>query len=551
MAISIEYQSMKTTSFLLLCLSSLFSQGSDVTMKPKHISIFKNGYGFVTMEGKIASNDRQMRLRQLPTPSIGTFWVESSEGVHVERVVSGLFPDKLPRSYNLMELAAANPGAKVRLRYRDHSATTELEGTLLPFPTLSQEQQGNTIDVNQKPDLNPTINSVLLIKDVQGAVHALQGSSILNIVFLSDIKMPHIVKEFPGIELHLKQTAMGKTVVASSLSSGITWLPSYRMELCSDNKARFIAKATITNQLMDVESASIDLITGAPSLENPNTIDPMVLRTPSRPSPVPYQQARANLYKNSMSTLEDVDTAWEVEMDEFDDSGYMKGAGLTQFIDEKGVVTNSLFFFPIENFSAKLGQVVTQNLFAAEIDYKRVCTWTLGDPQLFPVRVQGDRPDSGEVWYCVRFTNPLKMPISSAPIEFMEQNRIAGTNTLRYTGINQECTVSLNTAINVQTTKQTELLSQKKITSGLIKKTTNTLETHRVTLGVRNSTNEAIEIEVEQYVMGKVTKVENDGKLLTRTNRGSLSNPANSIKWKLIIEPGQTKQLHFEYEYLR
>ncbi len=525
-------------------MGCLLSQAADVTMKPKHISVFKNGYGFVTMEGKLTSNDTQMRLRQLPTPSIGTFWVESTEGVLVERVVSGMFEDSLPRSYNLMELAASNPGAKVRLRYRDHDEPSEIEGTLLPFPTLSQQQQGNTIDINQKPELNPTINSVLLIKDGQGAVHALQGSSILNITFLSDIKMPHIVKEFPGIELHLKQPAMGKTVVASSLSSGITWLPSYRMELGDDNKARFIAKATITNRLMDIEGADIDLITGSPSLENPDAIDPMVQRSPASP-----MRPRVAAYSNRAVRLASVDSAWEEE-DEFDEN-YLGGNELTELIDEGSVATNSLFFFPVKNFSAELGQVVTQNLFATEIDYKRVCTWTVDDPQYFEERSQDDKPDIGEVWYCVRFTNPLQMPISSAPIEFMEQKRIAGTNTLNYTGINQECTVRLNSAINIQTTKSSQLLSQKDMSTGLIKKTKRTLETHRVVLGLRNTTNETIEVEVEQHVVGKVTKLENGGKIKTKTNRNSTSNARNLITWKISVEPGKTQQVQFEYEYLR
>ncbi len=529
---------MKKSLFLLLCLGSMSSMASDVTMKPTHLSLFKNGYGFIKLEGTITQEATQMRLRNLPVPSIGTFWMEAEEGVEVLRVVSGEFEESYPTRFEMMSLAAANPGAKVQLSYR--SADDELrmvKGEIMPFPKLKIDKGANTIDTVKELSPNPTVGSVLLLKDAQGGVLVVPANALIDMRFESAIKQPYAIEKRPGVELHLKKPAPQKNVSATCLSSGITWLPSYRMDLNEDGTARFIAKATITNQLMDLQGANIDLITGAPALENPGRVDPMALRSAGRAVMMDSEFAA---YSNAAPRKAKMARS------------YAPAAG-AESLDvslEQSINTGSLFFFPLKDFSAKLGQVVTQDLYVAKVDYKRVCTWEVEDPTHFTLDPNVERPDYGEVWNCVRFVNPLEMPLTSAPIEFMEKSRIAGTNTIKYTGSKQECTVRMNSAMNVLATKKCQLVSQQKVSAGLFERS-RTQENYSVVLSLTNTSDKVAEVEISQNVVGKVAPVADGGVVTTTTNMQSDMNARNLIRWKVQVPAGEKKEISFSFERLR
>ncbi len=502
-------------------------------MKASHISIFKNGYGYVSLQGQLSDHSRT-RLKSLPVPSIGSFWVRGSEGVEIHRVVSGLLDYKIPmESAGMLNLAAANPGVWVNVSYQDNDNRSQsIKGSIVPLPKRSDPQHGNTIDQQYSPSDSPVSPQFLLIKADTGTI-AIQRSQITSINFQNDtseIKFPTRTEKRPGVELQLAAPAPGGMIEASCLSSGISWLPSYRIELLDESKAILHAKATISNNLMDIDNINIELITGFPSLENPESIDPMAMRNAA-------QKVQSRRYSNS--------SPQSLALGDF-------ASGLSsQAAPEAGIDSGNLFFYPLRNFSAKSGQVVTQGLFRTEINYKPIYTWQVGDPQYFSPSRPGDTPQLSDVWSCIRFSNPLEMPLTSAPVEFIAKNRIAGSNTLPYTPSKQECTLRINRAINISTTTTSTITKQERITLPPNNNSASKDSCH-VSLGLKNNMKEAIEIEISQQVQGKVGNISDGGTCHSSARPGNrYQNLSNQISWTIKLEPKQIKTLTFDYVIVR
>lgn len=100
-----------------------------VKMVPKKLALFKNGYGTVTLEGKTAEGS-SMELAGLPTPSYGSFWLSTEQGVSVRELISSKVKEIIPKpEYGRNELLAANAGKLIKI--------TTTEGGMIVGRTVS------------------------------------------------------------------------------------------------------------------------------------------------------------------------------------------------------------------------------------------------------------------------------------------------------------------------------------------------------------------------------------------------------------------------------
>lgn len=205
------------------------------------------------------------------------------------------------------------------------------------------------------------------------------------------------------------------------------------------------------------------------------------------------------------------------------------------------------------NFTAKVGQVVTQTLFSESIDYKHIYKWSLGDPSTFSA-TSGDTPSANaDIWDCIRFTNPMDMPLTAAPIEFIQQGRISGTNDLRYTPSKTECTVQMGRAINFVTSQSCKVVKQEVVSypsesskTGMRSVTKNSCI---VKLSVKNPSDKAVTMEITQRVKGNITQMGPDGSYKSSTGRsGRYLDLDNTLTWKITIEPHATRELECSYD---
>ncbi len=533
---------MVKTLFLAL-LAAASTVAADVTMQPTRIALFKNGYGFVTLSGTL-DNATQTRLGPLPVPSVGTFWVGVGGQAELRSMVAGMREFKVPGAgaIDMGTLIAANPGKKVNVSYAvSGNEAAMASGTIMAMPGMMERSPANVIGGEYRPVPGPVASNVLMLRTDAGGTVIIPTHELRSLNFEGECSLPENIERRPAVELELAAPAAGVPVEVTCLSSGISWQPSYLFTLGKDGKGTLTAKATISNNLMDIHGADIELITGNPSLEHAGEIDPIALQGGSMP--MPRMEGRRS--KAVMTQAVAMNAAYAA-----DGAMEMAPAAPMGMPPAEGVQNSDLFFYPLDNFSAKAGEVVVRQLFSVPVEHRSIYVWEVGDPQHFTTPTPGQVQLNTEVWHCIRFTNPLNMPLTTAYVEFLEQGRIAGTNTVSYTPAQKECTARMNQAINVPVTKKTELVDQQRVSIPHYGNVTR--NTSKVTLTLTNGTAEDIEAEVIQRVNGNVSDAGDADVQVTGSFSGPGStNPATIVRWKLQLKPGETGKVGYTYSFNR
>lgn len=530
---------MKYARFLpLLALGFTAVQGEEtpaVDMKPVNVALFKNGYGFVTLEGTLPDGCKA-EMKPLPVPALGTFWLEAGKGVRVERLVSGMKRLEEPSGQiSPALLASANPGADVRVALKDGRT---VEGKVVSPPRPDRPgTNGNMIGGGKREPGEPAQYDGVLVKAaVSGYLVYVNRQDILQFELLTDKpQLPTTRREEPVVTLELKAPAPGAPVRATCLATGVTWHPSYKIALGEGGKALFEAKATVVNDLMDMDGVSLELITGFPSLKYAGEKDPMALAMQKiQPRPVMYKTFAA-----SNAAPEDLGTGAEIALDD--------AMAPTMQQPREGVQSQDLFFYPVEQFSARAGEVVTLPLFATEMDYKHVYTWNVADPSTF-ARYRGNDAFRPEVWHCIRMKNTLRVPLTSAPVEFTADGRIVGQNTMPYTPVRGDCTIKMNKAVNVLAEQSLRLVKREKYRS--LRNRDTFKSENEVLLALENRTGDTIAVEIKQHLNGVVTQASDDAKTSVEVNFNNPENPSSSVEWTLELKPGESKTVTYHYIYI-
>ncbi len=536
---------MTKTLFLTLLLAAS-TMAADVKMKPSRISLFKNGYGLVTLSGTLDDAART-RLGPLPVPTVGTFWVSVGGKAQLRSVVAGMRDYEVPAmGVDMSSLIAANPGKKVTISYLPAGEKTETaHGTIIALPTRMERTPANVIGGESKPGDQTIPSAVMMLRTDDGGTLIIPTDSLRSLNFKGECAMPRATKKKPTVELELAKPAAGAPIEVTCLASGISWQPSYLFKLGKDGKGTLSAKATISNNLMDISGADIELITGKPILNNTDSIDPIALQNDANIRT--YLSRHQDITTTQAAVMTNMMTN-RLPMSAYD-SGMTNAPAAPMGKDPaEGVQTADLFFYPLKDFSAKAGEVVIRPLFSVPVEHKSVYIWDAGDPKSITVNTPGEVTDSTEVWHCVRFVNPLKMPLTTAYVEYLDSERIAGTGIVSYTPPGKECTARVNLAINVSVFKKRVLIERTPI------KLTNyhdaVRNTSKVTLALNNGTANPIDVEVIQRVDGYVTNA-GDGKIqLTGQLSGpDLSNPGTIVRWNLHIEPGKEGKIEYTYSF--
>ncbi len=551
---------MKSTPFLIalaLSLGNLWAE--DITMKATKLSLFKAGYGYISLEGTLKESTSP-QLHPIPIPIAGGFWIRGEEGVQIEQVVSSMIERKQPTVLSSYNLLKANEGKLVRLRFSSSNDddVRELTGTILPIPARHKDKNHHTISpIAGEEERSHSGYGSLLIQSEGGPVRSIMIDNIEEIFFHQDIVMPTETSSVPGVKLQLHAPAAGKKIQVDCLSSELSWLPSYCLTLGKDGKAQLEAKATILNGVIDLDKVQLELVSGTPSPLDTKKVDPMALIPEERRAQLYGKQSlfitenRINMpifqaqhvNSNFVGNNYNGHGSWPVQQESGVTSGQREGEA-----SPTGTDTGELFYYPITSFSMKAGDVVTRPLFKAALDYKKIYTWKVGDPLQFERDAQNKTPE--DLWSCVRFSNPLDMPLTAAPIEIIDETRFAGMNTLLYTAKGAQSTIQMSRALSIDVDKKSTITESNKLLGGF-KSRARTANTALVTLELHNKMTEPIEMEVTQYVTGEILSIGQGGTSTSTPIPYAQNNKLqNTIQWVLKIPAGGKQKLEFTYKYI-
>ncbi len=516
----------------------------------QRIALFKNGLGFFIRQGSLPDKPGPVRIGPLPAASHGTLWLTWAGGVKLTNLAAGEETTyEWREAVSLPDLLRANLGKKVRLEFASEYRPS-LEGTLKAFPQPQPVVQPNPYMASVY--VPPTPQGQLLTIQTAAGMVAINPTTVDRITFLEDPSTQY-AQDVKKVALTGDLTAVGgdRRVVVSYLAKGMTWAPSYVVDISTPKEGTITAKAEIINEMEDLDKAHLDLVTGFPYLEFADIISPLAKKSDLagflRALGQGYSEGREPGRRGAMTQQ----VAYNV-MDGFAREAEM-GPSPSYGSAAAGVQAEDLFLYPLDNVTLKEKQVGYYPLFTQKVGYEHVYEWEVPDyvneQDQYRRECDPNRPPEQIVWHSLRLKNSGQVPWTTAPAETMKDGQILGQAMLTYTTPGNDVMLKITKALGIKA-QENELETNREV---------NALQRYgwsydRITvegkLLLHNFTAQAVTVKITKTVTGDVVSSAPEAKIVKLAKGLRQENPRSRLTWEVPLEVGKDVEVTYGYKVL-
>jgi hypothetical protein len=488
---------MKTTALVsTLFTAGLFAQSPASPPPPnlpvREVTVFKDGHAYVIRERPLpADGSGEVVLDELPQPVLGTFWPYATDGARIVSAKAGR--DTVARevaAVDLRQIARANRGKQVVVVT---FADEVLDGKLLGVP--SRQDAADAGD-----------GELLVLQTVSGT----------RMVPLTQVRGLEVRGEFAStmrgeetrerLVLRTQGGGAEAKVGVMYVQHGLRWIPAYRVDIDGKGQAAVQFEATLVNDLVDLDAATVHLVIGVPKFEFEGLLDPISLQQEAAQVAAQAQFGRfANALSNSLMTQ----SAYSPQATD--------GAG--PVVDPEGGGGNEdLFVFTLRDVTLKKGERMVLPIAAFPLQYRDV--YRLDVPFAPPMEVrqslQSERAAelarelaAPKARHVLRLQNGTDAPLTTAPALVLHQGRVLAQGRMRYAPKGATTDLEINVAIDVCVDiDENDVSRDQTVRFGKE-------EYGRVdvlgTIGLENKKSVPVEIEVTRRTLGIADHVEQDG----------------------------------------
>ena len=528
--------------------------GAQADLRLREVALFKNGLGFFTMEVPIPAGQNSFTITPSAAPSHGTFWVSYPPEVKMKALI--VRETELTEQTDAMtvaELLKANNGRRVKVAYADKEA----QGVLKYF---AEDRQEPRPDPYAPGGVNPAASSyrgvdssrarLVIIETGTGEI-GIDPQSLSRVEFLDGKAQRTFTTKRRSVQLEVRMNRLlgGRKLAVSYLAKGITWVPSYMVDIADANRAQISAKAELINEVCDLNDVTVQLITGFPHIQFSDTISPLALK-----------ENLAQFLQSLNKGESERGRAWvasNVAVQQRADYSYDRPAAMPAYgAAELGKAQEDLFFYPVENVRMGKGEVCYLPLFTEAVPYEHIYRWEIPDyvneeeRYSEPSRQQGQERIE-QVWHCLRLENTTKVPWTTAPAETVKQGLILGQDTLNYTPLGGKTTLRITQAVNVKA-EQIELETDRKRDAAHLYGYSYDLVAVEGKCSVANFQQKAVALEITKTLSGEVKSSQPDAKIEKMARGLKQMNGVLKLSWTIELQPGERKELGYVYDvYVR
>lgn len=536
---------------------------ADTPLAVREVTVFKDGHAYVLREGRIAPDSGgRVVLDDLPEPVLGTFWPYARGGGKVvsataarERV------SERKTALDLRQLLEANVGAEVVLF---DQANNRYEGRLLGFPRRSAEEVERLDPAGGSPRVAESGAIVRVATD--------QGTLLLPLERIRDVQIAGELAESLSEEalrdrltLRIEGAGPETTVGLVYVQKGLRWIPSYKVDIDGGGRARVEMEATLVNDLVDLDGATVHLVIGVPRFEFEGVADPISLQSLAAQvaSRMPARDRFSNMLSNALLTQ----VAGYAEGDSRPEPAAPELAG--------GESSEDLYVFTLQDVTLRRGERLVLPVSSFELPYRDVYVLDVpfAPPAEFESAIQSDRAErlaallaAPKAVHAIRLTNSSAAPLTTAPALVLSKGRVLAQGLVKYTPVGARTDLSINPATDVCV----------EIEERETGRTPNAMAWNGKSYGridlageveIRNEKREAVELEVRRSVLGLVDEVGENGAMEQESLAsvwgsrpewwGWFSwpywwyrwNGYGHFSWTVRLEPGQAATLHAGWHY--
>jgi hypothetical protein len=536
------------------CLSAQGPVALDAGKLPvRDVTVFKDGHAYLIRETALPEGTARVVIEELPAPVLGTFWPFATGGAQLVSAKAGreVVPQDVV-AMDVRQIASANTGKQVVVV--THSGE-RVEGRLLGVPS-------------RQP--TPTDGELLLLETQHGT----------RVVPLGQVRDLEVRGEFTGkirteqskerLSLTVAGGGPGATIGVMYVQRGLRWIPAYRLDLDGNGKAVMQFEATLVNDLIDLEHATVNFVVGVPKFEFESLVDPISLQqemaqvaNAGNLAGNAYRQYEArNVLSNSLRTQS---------------AAFHQPSGQEPVPTSDGASAEDLFVFTVRDVSLKKGERLVLPIASFDLTYRDVYRLDVAfaPPVEFRQGLHSERAvelarllAAPKARHVVRLRNGTDAPLTTAPVLVLAGGRVLSQSRVTYCSKGREVDLEINAAIDVRVeTGEGEV----KRDAGRVRFGNDDYGRIDVmgSITLWNGKPEPIEVEVTRRVLGLADTVGQDGSkkqldLVQVWDAGPLPgwwgwwnwpswwfahNGFAELRWQVKLEPGAVTKLEASWHY--
>lgn len=508
------------------------------------VGLFKNGLAVVTREVETSGAGTYL-VADVPSPVHGTFWVESEHEVDVRVTMRDM--EVPPRSNTAIDFQEQLSGREVTVHFREQ-AMPPTTGKILSTERPQGEEAWNR-QYQQPRDYNyywhgnqARTSSQFLILDTKDGREYVDTSMIVRVTVSNPSEK--ITARKPVLLMTTKNLKPS-TIRMSYLTKGLSWAPSYRVDISDERNLTIEQKAIIKNELMAFNEARVFLISGFPSVQFGHVTSPLSLQQTWATF---FQQLNTQIRPgqgNMGQVVAQQAIAYNaVSPSGLDMSATPIGEGPDIHYQSVGVQTMSE------------GDSIMLSVATAKASYDRIVEWIVPDTRRAdgrPIQEHERRQDpdryQDSVWDALRFKNPLPFPMTTGAAMITGKGKFLGERTSFWVNKGEETTLHITKALSVRSrsSEQEEPDSRKVVYIGGD-------DYHQATvkgeLVMNNHRDEKIAMIIRRRFSGELMDSTGDPKCVLREEGVWSVNKRNELIWSVPLKPGEKRTLTYRYTVL-
>jgi hypothetical protein len=401
----------------------------------REVTVFKDGHAWVVREAPLpADANGTVVLDELPAPLFGTFWPFALDGARLTSAKAGR--EKVASEVaatDIRQIARANAGKDVTILTTDKE---RIDGKLLGVPS-------------RQDDTAPTGDLLLLQTST--------GTRALPLGYVRDLE---VRGEFTGTLRHEEQKerltlqvaggGAGSKVGVMYVQRGLRWIPAYKLDLDGKGTAAVQFEATLVNDLIDLERATVHLVIGVPKFTFEGHVDPISLQQEAAQVSAQVREQirmRGDYLSNSLMTQT---------------AGFRRNTPEAQEPQpevEGGAAAEDLFVFTVRDVTLKRGERLVLPIATSAIPYRDLYRLdvSFGPPQEVRRGLNGEQVlqlatlmEAPKARHVLRLRNTGDAPLTTAPALVLAGGRVLAQAHLLYTPRGAETDLEINVAIDVR-----------------------------------------------------------------------------------------------------
>ena len=541
---------MRTTvlAAIMLAIVSCVHAAEEIPAKSGIVSVgmFKNGLAYIKRELKVPGPGTYL-VDDVPEPVHGTWWVQSD--AQIETRVTRRDVSEPMRSDSNVDFQKILAGKQVTVHFREGQippATGKVESVAdgkdaawnrsYERPRYDYWNNG----YQGQPPMTTPFRYLVLQTDT-GRVFV---DSSMIAYLKTEGKEDVVIKHKKPVLIFTADKAA--TITISYLTKGMAWAPNYRVDI-SDPKTLLIEQdAVVKNELADIEGAELQLISGFPSVHFGHVLSPL---TPGTNWASFFTQLNQRFSPNDISTS----NAVYQQAIQSNDVGAGRGVDLSAAPAGEGV---DVYYHSIGARSMLEGDSLALTVAKEKAEYQRIVEWLIPDTRNeFGMYVeeyqrrQNPEKFDDTPWDSVRFKNPFKFPMTTAPATVVSGERFNGQQMSYWVNSGEETCLHVTKALSVRT-RNIEHEEEGKRDNVYIAGSAYIKTNVKCDITVNNHRKEEITMVIRRNFSGDLLAADGDPKKTLREEGAYSVNTRNELSWTLVLKPGEERTLTYRYSVM-